>query len=227
MTGFLVLGISRGSSLQTKFDPNTMVLLSLDPVRDGYAPEKAQQAMENFFKESTLAALRELGAAISDSGTNAVPFTVHGSGKLPGGSVTFMHPLRARVAADFWRRSLAAAARGERIVLGVCDEGEVVATVTLDLATPDNQRHRAEIAKLMTRPAHRGRGHAEALMREAERRAVGLGRTLLTLDTAEEEGAAGLYDRLGYERAGRIPDYAQKPLGGLTATILYFKRIGA
>ncbi len=35
-----------------------------------------------------LAALRELGAAIDDSGTGAVPFTVHGTGSLPGGVVT-------------------------------------------------------------------------------------------------------------------------------------------
>jgi putative ABC transport system permease protein len=46
MTGFLVIGISEGSSIQTKFDPSTMVLLSLDPVRDGYAPEKAQALFE-------------------------------------------------------------------------------------------------------------------------------------------------------------------------------------
>src|SRR6202162_4417598 len=46
MTGFLVIGISRASGIQTKFDPNTMVLLSLDPVRDGYAPEKAQALFE-------------------------------------------------------------------------------------------------------------------------------------------------------------------------------------
>jgi predicted permease len=46
MTGFLVLGISKASSIQTKFDPNTMYLLSLDPVRDGYAPEKAQALFE-------------------------------------------------------------------------------------------------------------------------------------------------------------------------------------
>jgi putative ABC transport system permease protein len=46
MTGFLVIGISKGSSIQTKFDPNTMYLLSLDPVRDGYAPEKAQALFE-------------------------------------------------------------------------------------------------------------------------------------------------------------------------------------
>jgi hypothetical protein len=31
---------------------------------------------------------------------------------------------------------------------------------------------------------------------------------------------------LGYQYAGTIPDYALKPLGGLTGTKLYFKRIG-
>ena len=46
MTGFLVMGISKGSIIQTKFDPNTMYLLSLNPVRDGYAPEKAQALFE-------------------------------------------------------------------------------------------------------------------------------------------------------------------------------------
>jgi len=46
MTGFLVIGISKASGIQTKFDPRTMYLLSLDPVRDGYAPEKAQALFE-------------------------------------------------------------------------------------------------------------------------------------------------------------------------------------
>ncbi len=46
MTGFLVIGISKASSIQTKFDPSTMYLLSIDPVRDGYAPEKAQGLFE-------------------------------------------------------------------------------------------------------------------------------------------------------------------------------------
>jgi len=46
MTGFLVMGISKGSSIQTKFDPGTMYLLSLDPVRDGYPPEKVQSLFE-------------------------------------------------------------------------------------------------------------------------------------------------------------------------------------
>lgn len=46
MTGFLVMGINKKSSLETRFDPRTMVLLSLDPVRDGYTPEKTQALFE-------------------------------------------------------------------------------------------------------------------------------------------------------------------------------------
>jgi ribosomal protein S18 acetylase RimI-like enzyme len=144
-----------------------------------------------------------------------------------GGSVHFMHPVPPREAETFWARSLAAAAAGQRIVLGAREHGRLVATVTLDLAQPPNQPHRAEIAKLMTRVADRGRGHARALMLEAERLAIEHGRTLLTLDTAEDDGAGPLYEALGFERAGRIPDYAYKPRGGLTGTIIYFKRIGS
>ena len=46
MTGFLVMGISKASSIETKFDPHSMHLLSLDPVRDGYAAERAQALFE-------------------------------------------------------------------------------------------------------------------------------------------------------------------------------------
>jgi predicted permease len=42
ITGFLVIGISQTSNIQTKFDPKTMYLLSIDPVRGGYTREKAQ-----------------------------------------------------------------------------------------------------------------------------------------------------------------------------------------
>jgi predicted permease len=46
ITGFLVIGIMRVSSIQTKFNPRTMYLLSIDPVRDGYSLEKAQTLFE-------------------------------------------------------------------------------------------------------------------------------------------------------------------------------------
>lgn len=143
-----------------------------------------------------------------------------------GGSVSFMHPLAREVAVDFWKDSLAQAASGKRVVLGAWEGDELIGTVTLDMGTPPNQPHRAEIAKLMTRVSYRGRGVAQSLIAEAERIAVARGRTLIVLDTAVEEGAAGLYERLGYERVGVIPGYALKPHGGLTGTIIYFKPIG-
>ncbi len=143
-----------------------------------------------------------------------------------GGSVSFMHPLEPEAADAFWDAALAAVERGERVVLGAWDGDILAATVTLLLDCPPNQPHRAEIAKLMTRLRHRGRGLAAALMRAAEDEAMRRHRSLLVLDTATDGGAAGLYEGLGYTRAGEIPDYALKPHGGLTGTLLYWKRIG-
>ena len=144
-----------------------------------------------------------------------------------GGSVGFMHPVEPERAKAFWDGALAAADLKQRLVLGAWDGELLVGTVTLLLDSPPNQPHRAEIAKMMTRPSHRGRGIASTLMRTAEDLARQHGRTLLVLDTAADEGASGLYERLGFTLTGEIPDYALKPHGGLTATKIYWKKIGA
>lgn len=142
-----------------------------------------------------------------------------------GASVNFMHPLELAVADAFWQDSLAAAARGERIILGAFDDELLVATVTLQLRVPPNQQHRAEIAKMMTRVSHRGRGIAKALMQAAESLAIEHGRTLLVLDTAQEDGASKLYESMGFRLTGIVPGYALKPHGGLTAAMFYWKQL--
>ena len=142
-----------------------------------------------------------------------------------GGSVSFMHPLSQEAAEAFWSNALNAAGRGERVILGAFDGDDLVGTVTLVLNLAQNQPHRAEIAKMMTRVSHRHRGIATLLLREAERIAIARGRWLLVLDTAEDEGAAGLYERMGFKLTGLIPDYALKPHGGLTGTLIYWKRL--
>jgi ribosomal protein S18 acetylase RimI-like enzyme len=142
-----------------------------------------------------------------------------------GGSVSFMHPLAPEAADAFWRDALAAAERGERIVFGAFDGESLVGTVTLLLSLPPNQPHRAEIAKMMTRVSHRNRGIAIALLLAAERAAIERGRWLLVLDTAVDEGASGLYERVGFKLSGIIPDYAFRPHGGLTGTMIYWKRL--
>lgn len=140
-----------------------------------------------------------------------------------GGSVHFMHPVAQGDAAGYWREALADT--DGRIVLGAFADGRLASTVTLWLDTPPNQPFRAEIWKLMTDPAFRGRGLAHALMIEAERLAAGHRRTLLNLDTAVDGGAAALYERLGYIRAGVIPAYAFKPHGGVVGTAIYYKTL--
>jgi ribosomal protein S18 acetylase RimI-like enzyme len=142
-----------------------------------------------------------------------------------GGSVSFMYPLPMADAERFWQDSLAAADRGERIVLGAFDEEDLIGTVTLQLALPPNQPHRAEIAKMLVRLSHRRRGVAKALMREAEALALEHGRMLLVADTAVDDGASELYEGLGFQLTGIIPDYALKPHGGLTGTMIYWKRV--
>jgi ribosomal protein S18 acetylase RimI-like enzyme len=165
---------------------------------------------------SPLADARNIRAALSELLVETV---------AKGGSVSFIHPLPFETADAFWRDSLASAARGERAVLGAFDGDDLVATVTLLLDLPPNQPHRAEIAKMMTRISHRHRGIATALMRAAETLARQHGRTLLVLDTAVDDGASELYEALGFNLTGVIPDYALKPHGGLTGTKIYWKRI--
>jgi ribosomal protein S18 acetylase RimI-like enzyme len=62
-------------------------------------------------------------------------------------------------------------------------------------------------------------------MRSAEKLAIERGRTLLVLDTAVDEGASGLYENLGFNLTGIIPDYALRPHGGLTGTMIYWKKL--
>jgi ribosomal protein S18 acetylase RimI-like enzyme len=142
-----------------------------------------------------------------------------------GGSVSFMYPLSSEAAIQFWQRSLASAEQDERIVLGAFDGEHLVATVTLLLAMPPNQPHRAEIAKMMTRLSHRQRGIATALLQMAEQMAITRGRSLLVLDTAVKDGASGFYEKAGFSLTGIIPDYALMPRGGLTGTMIYWKRL--
>jgi ribosomal protein S18 acetylase RimI-like enzyme len=145
-------------------------------------------------------------------------------------SVSFLAPLAPQTAEAFWTQSLQAAANGHRIILGAYHNTALigptlVGTVTLLLDTPQNQPHRAEIAKLIVRPSHQGQGIAAALMREAEAHAMAAGRTLINLDTATIGGARSLYEKLGYTLTGEIPDYALTPDGILSGTLIYWKRL--
>jgi GNAT superfamily N-acetyltransferase len=141
-----------------------------------------------------------------------------------GASVSFMHPLPRAKAIGFWREVLASAARGERIVLVAEDAaGAIVGTVQVVPATPENQPHRADVAKTLVHRSARRRGVGAALMRAAEAAAREAGKTLLVLDTVTEGDAERLYARLGWQRCGEIPGYALWPRGGLCSTTVFYR----
>lgn len=143
-----------------------------------------------------------------------------------GASVSFMHPLSRERATAFWHRVANGVAAGERALLVAEDALGICGTVQLVLDMPENQPHRADLAKMLVHRRARRRGLGEALMRAAEAMARECKRTLLVLDAVTGGDAARLYERLGWVRAGDIPGYALLPLGGLCGTTYYYRDLG-
>jgi ribosomal protein S18 acetylase RimI-like enzyme len=141
--------------------------------------------------------------------------------------VSFLHPLSRDRAAAFWRRVAHAVAAGERALLVAEDAEGVCGTVQLLLDLPENQPHRADLAKLLVHRRARRHGLGAALVRAAEATARDCGRSLLVLDAVTGGDAARLYERLGWERVGEIPGYALMPRGGLCSTTVYYRDVGA
>ena len=144
-----------------------------------------------------------------------------------GASVGFMHPLPRAKAVAFWQSQLASAARGERILLVAEDvaSGSIVGTVQVVLTMPDNQPHRADVAKMQVHRRARRRGVGAALMQATEAAAREAGKTLLELDTVTGSDAERLYTRLGWQRCGVIPGYALWPQGGLCSTTVFYREL--
>jgi GNAT superfamily N-acetyltransferase len=143
-----------------------------------------------------------------------------------GASVNFMLPFARDKAVGFWQRLAADVAGGARMLLVARDASGIVGTVQVVPAQPDNQPHRADIAKMLVHRRARRRGVGSALMRAAENAAREAGKTLLVLDTATGGDAERLYARLGWTLVGVIPDYALWPQGGLCSTSLYYRKLG-
>jgi GNAT superfamily N-acetyltransferase len=144
-----------------------------------------------------------------------------------GASVSFMAPLTRDRADAFWRGVAAGVAAGERLLLVAEDRssGEIVGTVQVVFAGPENQPHRGDVAKMLVRRSARRLGLGARLMRSAEEAALAAGKTLLVLDTVTGGDAERLYERLGWTRVGVVPDYALWPDGGLCPTTFFYKRL--
>ena len=144
-----------------------------------------------------------------------------------GASVSFMQPLTRDRATAFWRGVARGVAGGERALLVAEDAEGVCGTVQLILDLPENQPHRADLAKMLVHRRVRRQGLGAALMKAAEATALECGRTLLVLDAVTGGDGARLYERLGWVRVGDVPGFALFPQGGLCSTTFFYRDLRA
>ncbi|HTA30994.1 MAG TPA: GNAT family N-acetyltransferase [Candidatus Cybelea sp.] len=142
-----------------------------------------------------------------------------------GASVSFMWPLTRGRAVAFWRGLAQGVAAGERVLLVAEDAQGICGTAQMVFKQPENQAHRADLAKMLVHRRARRQGLGAALVRAAETTARECGKTLLVLDTVTDGDGARLYERLGWVRVGDIPGYALMPQGGLCSTTVYYRNL--
>lgn len=145
-----------------------------------------------------------------------------------GASVSFMLPLARAKAVAFWREVAGAVARGERVLLVAEDgAGRIVGTVQMITAQPDNQPHRADIAKMLVHRQARRNGVAQRLMEAIDAAAREAGKSVLVLDTVSGGDAERLYQRAGWQRVGEVPRFALMPNGEPCGTTFFYKHLSA
>jgi len=144
-----------------------------------------------------------------------------------GASVSFMHPLAADRAVDFWRGVADGVARGERALLiaEAAGNGELLGTVQLVLSQPENQPHRADVAKMLVHRRARRQGIAQRLLAAVDDVARQEGKTVLVLDTVTGGDAERLYARAGWQRVGEVPGYALMPDGEPCGTTFFYRAL--
>jgi acetyltransferase len=140
-----------------------------------------------------------------------------------GASVNFVAPMDHILAENYWTKVAKDAESGERIVLVAYDESIIVGSVQLVLAMQPNGQHRAEVQKLLVHSQHRRKGIGVQLMKVLEDTARDCGRRLLILDTEQGSVAESLYEKVGYQRAGVIPEFALSANGQLITTVIFYR----
>jgi GNAT superfamily N-acetyltransferase len=144
-----------------------------------------------------------------------------------GASVGFMQPITLATATGFWEMVAEGVARRERVLLVATDADErIVGTVQLVFAVPENQPHRADVAKMLVHSTARRRGIAAGLLQAVEEAARAENRTVLVLDAVTNGDAARLYARSGWQRVGDVPDFALMPDGPCCSTTYFYKSLG-
>jgi ribosomal protein S18 acetylase RimI-like enzyme len=140
-----------------------------------------------------------------------------------GASVNFLAGASVAQTAAWWAARAEAVAAGTATVFVARDGDRIVGSTLLERSRNPNSPHRAEIGKVIVHRSTRRQGLGRALMRAAEERARADGRWMLVLDTVTGSPAAALYESLGWQMVGTIPDYALNTRGEPEAATYYYK----
>jgi ribosomal protein S18 acetylase RimI-like enzyme len=152
--------------------------------------------------------ISSLDAAATEAELDELAEILHDS-VAHGASVNFLQPFTMDQARAFWQRQLPVLRDGSAVLFVARDKaGSILGTVMLGLDTPPNQKHRADVKKLLVHSRARRQGLGRRLMQTAEAEARQRGLRLLTLDTEHGSVAEPLYHALGYTLLGILPGYA-------------------
>ena len=143
-----------------------------------------------------------------------------------GASVSFLSSLTQDEAETFFKNVFEGVRTGDRILLGAFIDSQLVGTVQVVNATPPNQPHRADIAKLLVLGSARKQGVGRRLMEKAEEASRNAGKSLLVLDTVTGDPGESLYLSLRWNKVGIIPKYALYPDGTFCDTTVFWKWVG-
>ena len=144
-----------------------------------------------------------------------------------GASVGFMRPFSIDKATRFWEKVKLRVEKGEVILLVARDNvrRDIIGTVQLIIDLPENQPHRADVAKMQVLSSYRRKGVGEALLKGIELEALNAERTLLVLDTATGSAGQKLYAKAGWMEVGVVPGFALWPDGGFCSSTFFYKQL--
>jgi GNAT superfamily N-acetyltransferase len=144
-----------------------------------------------------------------------------------GDAVSFLPPLSRDKARSFWHDAARDVGAGTRVLLAAWRDGVIVGTGSLDLATAENQPHRAEVQQLLVHPVVRRAGAGRQILEALERSAMAAGRFLVTVRTHAGDAGATLCRAQGWQEAGSVPDDTLDAGGTAHDTLLFWKRLRA
>lgn len=128
-----------------------------------------------------------------------------------------------------YRSRLAGGAHGGTLfTLVAVDCNRVIGAITCEREPRRKVQHIAHLVGMMVADTHRGRGIGRALLAAAVARlkaVAGMAQVTLSV-TASNRAAVGLYESMGFERYGRLPDAVRLPDGRRLDKDLMLLRLG-